>query len=119
MLSENDLDHCDGQRLKQIAAARRKCDRRAKAADVLYVRYTDAWMAEQALMHLEEIVKDGLDSAYKGNIGEFLCDWYIDLCHREVRSILDDPRFEPVAAHFQEKYACDLRAELTASLVDE
>jgi len=125
MLSDNDREYLrpsdyetySEERLVQIAAARRRDAAREKKATDLYAKYTDAWMAENALLHLEEVVEIGLDPAYDGKVESFLCDfasnfsWDEDSV-RQMRSILDDPRFAPVHEHFQKQLSFNLRGEL-------
>jgi len=106
---------------ERIKAARERAVAREAKASALYTECTDAWMAEQALLHLEEVVEVGLDPVYKGSADSFMNDWAADLswdedASRQLRSILDDPRFEPVERHFRTQLGFDLRSCLKQML---
>jgi len=116
-LMPSDYESHNEERLVQLADARRRDKAREAKADDLYARYSDAWMAENALLHLEEVVEIGLDPAYKGSADSFMSDFAADFSWdedaiRQMRSILDDPRFDPVHEHFIKELDFNLRGAL-------
>ena len=119
------------ERLIDIADARRKNEAREAKASEKWTEYSDEWMAENALLELEEIVRNGLPSVYEDERLEgqtpadaYLSDFFTNFTWDpkseayEIRSVLNDPRFIPVNKYFVEQLGLDLRAVLESELID-
>jgi hypothetical protein len=120
-LQPRDYEHYTEDRLVQIADARRRHDACEAKASENWTPYSDEWMAENALLELEDIVANGLNPVYD-EPEEYLSDffsnftWDPDRSRYEMRSILNDPRFIPVNEYFNEQLGLDLKAILEQAI---
>ena len=94
------------------------------AATAKYPLHSDEWFAEVRLLDLYRTSRIGLMDCYD-DFENYLFDFYPgfswtgDAMKRQVRLILADPRFGPIAADIQVKFNFDMRAELEEALAEE
>ena len=94
------------------------------AATAKFETYSDAWFAEVRLLDLLRTSRIGLMDCYdsfENSLYDFYAGfgWRGNAMKRQVRLILADPRFGPIAADIQAKFGFNLRAELEEALADE
>jgi hypothetical protein len=86
-----------------------------------YAIFSDQWFAELQLLKLEGISKQGLWSCYS-SFQDYLCDfypnfeWRRDAMCRQIRLMLNDPRFPSIASKIQELFSFDLKVELEGNI---
>ena len=104
----------------EIDAARAKADARHRAASEKHPQYSDEWFAENQILHLEEITREGIAACYTG-VDDFMVDFWMDFswdkrASIQVRLILTDPRFEAIQRWFLDTHNTDLKARLEAAV---
>jgi hypothetical protein len=79
-------------------------------------------LAEYAILHLQEIAKNGLPDCYK-SFDEFLYDFYPDFSwnpdesSKEIQAVLNDPRFKEVVPILKKDWNIDMKEELEKAIV--
>jgi hypothetical protein len=105
-------------RSHSVAVARAEQLARLEAVNAKCPRHSDEWFAESQILGLQADAELGLMDCYSGFDFDWLCgfyagfEWNFAAQSRQIRLVLDDPRFPAIAEKIQAEFGFDLRAEL-------